>query len=86
MARFTRPCPALYAASVSAQSPLNMVFSDLRYFAAARVAFSASTRSSMYQSWISPFSSPVPCMNCQIPLALARDAALGLKALSTSGT
>ena len=40
----------------------------------------------MYQSGCSPFSRAVPFMNCQTPLALARDKAFGLKALSTSGT
>ena len=54
--------------------------------AAARVAFSGSARSSMYQSCFRPFSSAVPRMNCHIPLAFARDSASGLKALSTSGT
>jgi hypothetical protein len=39
----------------------------------------------MYQSCCSPFSIAVPLMNCHTPRALARDRALGLNALSTSG-
>ena len=40
----------------------------------------------MYQSCFRPFSSAVPRMNCQMPLALALDSAFGLNALSISGT
>ena len=36
----------------------------------------------MYQSRRRPFSTAVPAMNCQTPLALARDSAFGLNALS----
>ena len=64
----------------------NIEYSVLRYLAAARVAFSGSARSSIYQSCCRPFSSAVPRMNCHMPLALARDSAFGLKALSMSGT
>ena len=85
MARVTRPGPPLYDASARCQSS-KMPFSVFKYLAAARVAFSGSERSSMYQSWRSPFSTPVPGMNCQTPLAFARESAVGLKALSTSGT
>ena len=67
------------------QSP-NMPWSALRYFAAATVAFCGSARSSMYQSAASPFSMAVPRMNCHTPRAFARDSAVGLNALSMSGT
>ena len=86
MARCTRPGPPLYEARARCQSPSNMSFRVRKYFAAARVAFSGSARSSMYQSWVRPFSSAVPPMNCQIPRAFARESAVGLNALSTSGT
>ena len=86
IARWMRPGPPLYDASARCQSPSNILFSASRYFAAASVAFSGSERSSMYQSWRSPFSTAVPCMNCHTPLALVRDRAFGLNALSMSGT
>ena len=50
-----------------------------RYFAAATVAFSGSDRSSMYQSRRSPFSSAVPLMNCQTPLAFDARQGVGLE-------
>ena len=85
IARCTRPGPPLYDARARCQSS-NMPYSVFRYLAAARVAFSGSERSSMYQSCLRPFSSAVPRMNCQMPLALAFERAFGLNALSISGT
>src|SRR5712692_3333104 len=86
IARCTRPGPPLYDASTRCQSPSNMLASVERYLAAAAVAFSGSDRSSMYQSWRRPFSTPLSRMNCHTPFAFERDSALGLKALSMSGT
>ncbi|PYR02731.1 MAG: hypothetical protein DMF97_03845 [Acidobacteria bacterium] len=86
IARCSRPGPPLYDASARCQSPLNSFERVFRYFAAATVAFSGSDRSSMYQSRRKPFSAAVPAMNCHTPFALTRDSALGLNALSTSGT
>src|SRR6266849_6315625 len=72
IARCTRPGPPLYDASTRCQSPSNMLASVERYLAAAAVAFSGSDRSSMYQSWRSPFSTPVSRMNCHTPFAVER--------------
>ena len=67
----------------------DLVYSGTNFvlgFAAAIVAFCGSARSSMYQSAARPFSIAVPRMNCQTPRAFARERALGLNALSMSGT
>src|SRR6476660_4991290 len=82
IARETRPGPPLYAARTSAQSPSNMSLNDLRYFAAATVAFSGSERSSMNQSVCRPLSFAVPFMNCHGPFALFLDSAFVLNELS----
>src|SRR4030095_15105376 len=60
----------------------NSSYRSFRCFAAARVDFSGSERSSIHQVWRSPYSLPREEMNCHIPRALARETARGRKALS----
>src|SRR5688572_29563658 len=85
IARDTRPGPPLYAASTRFQSPLNILLSVFRYFAAATVAFSGSDRSSMNQSIFRLWSFAVGFMNCHGPFALAFERALVLNELSMIG-
>ncbi len=85
-ARWTVPGPPLYEASARCQSPSNMSLRNLRYFTAAAVDFSGLDRSSIYQSYFRPCSTAVGRINCQNPLAFARDSASDLNALSTMGT
>src|SRR5437899_13012183 len=82
-ARPTFRSPALYAAIASGQEPKRW-YRSRRYWAAARVDFTGSRRSSIQLSTRRPYVFPVDLMNFHGPTALDLDVACGLTPCSLS--